>query len=51
MTPDEKQRLEWLCNLVATEKDPEKFQEYLTELNELLEAKQARLKPTQNDAA
>ena len=43
MTPEEQKEFHWLCELVATEKDPIKFNEYLSQLNELLEAKQVRI--------
>lgn len=44
MTNEERQEMERLCQLVATEKDPTKFDEYVRQLNELLELKHARIR-------
>lgn len=45
MTDDERNEMERLCTLVATEKDPSRFDEYVRQLNELLDIKHARLHP------
>jgi hypothetical protein len=45
MTPEERERFEWLCKQVETEKDPKKFDQYVRELNDLLEAKHERIHP------
>jgi hypothetical protein len=44
MTPEEQEVMYKLCKLVATEKDPIKFDEYLRQLNEVLDAKQVRIR-------
>jgi hypothetical protein len=44
MTPEERWRFNDLCNKVQIEQDPKKFDEYVRELNELLEAKERRFK-------
>lgn len=43
MTPEERERFEWLCKQVETEKDPKKFDQYVRELNDVLEAKHERI--------
>jgi len=45
MTDKEREEMEQLCRLVAVEKDPIKFDEYVRQLNELLELKHARIHP------
>jgi hypothetical protein len=45
MTPQERERMNWLCNHIQDEKDPEKFDELVHELNDLLEAKHQRIHP------
>jgi hypothetical protein len=45
MTPDERERLNWLCSRIADEKDPILFDQYVEELNDLLEAKHERIHP------
>ena len=45
MTPEERERFVWLCQQVQTEKDPKKFDQYVRELNDLLEAKHRRIHP------
>jgi len=37
MTPEERERMIQLCTLVQTEKDPEKFDALVKELNHLIE--------------
>lgn len=43
MTPDERERMEKLCNQIAIEKDPKIFDQLIQELNDLLAAKQERI--------
>ncbi len=45
MTPDERERMNWLCLRIQDEKDPETFDALVQELNDLLEVKQERIKP------
>jgi hypothetical protein len=45
MTPDERERMYYLCKCLAGEKDPGTFARLLDELNILLEVKQERLDP------
>ena len=45
MTDEEREEMERLCKLVATEKNPTKFDGYVRQLNELLELKHARIHP------
>jgi len=42
MTPQERARIEVLCSQLQIERDPQKFTEYVRELNELLDAKGRR---------
>jgi len=44
-SPEERERFVWLCEQVQTEKDPKKFDQYVRELNDLLEAKHGRIHP------
>jgi hypothetical protein len=44
MTPDERERMAILCERIAKEQDLQKFTEFVRELNDLLEAKERRLK-------
>ena len=37
VTPDERERMNWLCLRIQEEKDPKIFDELVHELNELLE--------------
>lgn len=37
MTSEEREKMEWLCVEIQTEKDPDKFGEYIHELNRFLE--------------
>jgi hypothetical protein len=48
MTREDEERFEWLCRQVQTEKDPEKFDLYVRELNDLLEAKHERIHQEQD---
>ena len=43
MTPDERERMELLCQRIATEQDRDKFTQLVRELNDLLSAKDHRL--------
>ena len=43
MTPAERQRMQTLCEQIATEKDHTKFVQLVQELNDLLEHKEHRL--------
>lgn len=43
MTPDERERMQVLCEQIATEEDPEKFTKLVQELNDLLDHKVQRL--------
>jgi len=45
MTSEERERMNWLCNRIQNEKDPEKFDALVQELNELLEQKHSRIHP------
>lgn len=43
MTPEEEERMNWLCKQIQTEKDQNKFSALVRELNELLAQKGFRL--------
>jgi len=43
MTSDERERMHWLCNRIAEEKDAQKFIALIRELNDLLERKGRRI--------
>jgi hypothetical protein len=45
MTPEEREEMNRLCELIQTEKDPNKFDNLVRELNNLLEAKHERIHP------
>lgn len=45
MTPDERKRMSDLCELIANEKDLDKFAELVHQLDDLLAAKENRLEP------
>jgi hypothetical protein len=45
MTPDERERMAILCERIATEQDPTKFDDLVQDLNDLLEAKHGRIHP------
>lgn len=45
MTPEEKERMDYLCQRITVEKDPKVFDDLVRELNELLELKHERIKP------
>ena len=44
MQDGNKERWRLLCEQASVEQDPNKLQELITEINDLLEAKEARLK-------
>ncbi|HEV3511918.1 MAG TPA: hypothetical protein VGS05_09470 [Candidatus Sulfotelmatobacter sp.] len=48
MTPDEKERMDYLCQRIAVETDPKVFDDLVKELNELLEVKHERIRPGNN---
>jgi hypothetical protein len=43
VTQQEKERVNWLCEQIQTEKDPAKFTNLMTELNDMLELKNVNL--------
>jgi hypothetical protein len=45
MTPEERERMNWLCVRIQDEKDPRIFDSLVQELNELLERKYGRIDP------
>jgi hypothetical protein len=45
MSPEEKERMQYLCQRIATEEDPEIFDQLVIELNDLLEIKHVRIHP------
>ncbi len=45
MTPDERERMAILCERIATEQDPKKFDQLIQDLNDLLERKHERIHP------
>jgi len=51
MTPEEKQRLEWLCKEIQIEKDQKKFNDLVTELNELINKKVLRMSDLSQSAS
>jgi hypothetical protein len=51
MTPEERERMNSLCTRIQEEKDPNKFDGLVRELNELLEAKHERIHPEHHLAA
>ncbi len=51
MTPEERERFERLCKKIQAEDDPAKFDEYVRELKELLDAKHERIHPEQKTEA
>ena len=48
MTPEERERLNWLCKRIQEEQDAKKCSNLIADLNELLEAKEHRLDQNQN---
>jgi len=51
MTPEERKRMNGLCNRIQEEKDPEIFDQLVRELNELFEVKHERIHPEHHLAA
>lgn len=51
MTPQERERMNWLCQRIQDEKDPKVFDDLVVELNELLEVKHGRIHPDHKAAA
>jgi hypothetical protein len=49
MALDEQERMQYLCERIAIEKDPKLFAELVIELNDLLELKHGRIYPEQQD--
>ncbi|HEX4784785.1 MAG TPA: hypothetical protein VH350_10605 [Candidatus Sulfotelmatobacter sp.] len=47
MTPEESDRMKWLCERIKEEKHPETFNSLIRELNDLLGAKHQRIHPQQ----
>jgi len=47
MTPEEIERMNFLCKRIQEEQDQQKFSELVSELNTLLEAKERKLRPEQ----
>lgn len=45
MTPEEREKMNELCKLIQTEKNPEIFDNLVRELNDLLEIKHERIHP------
>ena len=45
MTPEERERMNWLVVRIQEEKDPTLFDELVNELNDLLEVKHERIHP------
>jgi hypothetical protein len=45
MTPEERERIESLCNRIAEEKHPDAFDKLVREFNDLLEVKHGRSHP------
>lgn len=43
MTPDERERMAILCERIAKENSPEKFDQWVEELNDLLRLKARRM--------
>lgn len=43
MTPDEREKMNYLCARIQSEKDPEAFENLLRQLNEVLAATKERI--------
>lgn len=50
MTPDERERMQMLCERIAKEQNHDKFVKLVQELNDLLEHKERRLEDPSDDA-
>ncbi len=51
MTTEERARMNELCALIANEINPERFEEYVNELNHLLDEKRDRISPDRKGTA
>jgi hypothetical protein len=51
MTPEERERLDSLCRRIAVEKEPQRFDSLVKELEALLEAKHERLHSMRDSGA
>jgi hypothetical protein len=49
MNPEERQRMNWLCELIQIEKNPHAFMNLVEQLNELLDRKEECLKSSSGD--
>ena len=47
MTPEKRERMNWLCKRIQEEQDTATFNKFVTELNELLDEKGERLTSSQ----
>lgn len=45
MTPEEREKMNQLCMLIQVEKNPEIFDQLVSELNHLIEVKHERIHP------
>jgi hypothetical protein len=50
MTPDEREKMAILCERIAKERDPKKFDDFVLELNYPLELKHERIHPEHKTA-
>jgi hypothetical protein len=46
VTPEERERMIFLCKRITEEENPEKFNELVGELNDILDSTQERLRKT-----
>lgn len=51
MNPEERQRMNWLCERIQIEENPHAFMNLVEQLNELLERREKRLRPSSEDDA
>ncbi len=49
MTPEERERMDRLCERIQIEKDPQIFDQLVRELNDLIEIKHERIHPERRD--
>jgi hypothetical protein len=49
VTSEERERMEYLCNRIAVEKDPKVFLKLVQDLNNLLALKHQRIHPDANN--
>jgi hypothetical protein len=45
MSPEERERMQYLCQRIATEEEPQIFDQLVIELNDLLEVRHVRIHP------